>query len=81
MAKAKFNIEPELQKILGCKKCEFTQITKKFWDYVKKNGLQDEENKRNINLDANLKVIFGKKKQITMFEVGKGIRDYYHKAE
>jgi len=44
-------------------------VTKKVWDYIKANGLQDQQNKRMINADENLKKIFGGKKQVSMFEM------------
>jgi DNA topoisomerase-3 len=46
-----------------------TEVVKKLWDYIKKNGLQDKANKRMINADATLKPIFGGKAQISMFEL------------
>ncbi len=46
-------------------------MTKKLWDYIKKNKLQDEKKRTNINADDNLKVIFGGKKNVTMFEMTK----------
>jgi chromatin remodeling complex protein RSC6 len=46
-------------------------MTKKLWDYIKKNGLQDKKNKRQINADDNLKAVFGGKKQVSMFEMTK----------
>ena len=46
-------------------------ITKKIWDHIKKNDLQDKKNKRNINADAALKAVFGGKSQVTMFEMTK----------
>ena len=48
-----------------------TEVTKKVWDYIKKNKLQDEANKRNINADDKLKAVFGGKKQVSMFEMTK----------
>ncbi|MDB5822723.1 MAG: hypothetical protein JWR21_1427 [Herminiimonas sp.] len=48
-----------------------TEVTKKVWDYIKKNKLQDEANKRNINADEKLKAVFGGKKQVSMFEMTK----------
>jgi upstream activation factor subunit UAF30 len=48
-----------------------TEIVKKIWDYIKKNGLQDKKNKRMINADAKLKTVFGGKSQISMFELAK----------
>jgi len=44
---------------------------KKLWEYIKKNGLQDPKNKRNINADANLQAVFGGKKVVNMFEMTK----------
>ncbi|NWG73074.1 MAG: hypothetical protein HXY24_00430 [Rubrivivax sp.] len=49
-----------------------TEVTKRVWDYIKKNKLQDEVNKRMINADAKLKEIF-KKAQASMFEMTKMI--------
>ncbi|MBE7495560.1 MAG: hypothetical protein HS117_11480 [Verrucomicrobiaceae bacterium] len=46
-------------------------LTKKIWDYIKKNGLQDKKNKRNINADDKLKAIFNGKSTVTMFEMTK----------
>jgi chromatin remodeling complex protein RSC6 len=47
-----------------------TEVTKKIWQYIKKHGLQDKKNRRNINADAKLRPIF-KKDQVTMFEMTK----------
>jgi chromatin remodeling complex protein RSC6 len=48
-----------------------TEITSKIWAYIKKNGLQDKVNKRNINADDKLKAVFGGKKTVSMFEMTK----------
>lgn len=48
-----------------------TEVTKKIWVYIKKNKLQDPENKRMINADDKLKEVFGGKKQVSMFEMTK----------
>ena len=48
-----------------------SEVVKKLWVYIKKNGLQDSENKRNINADANLKKVFGGKATVSMFEMTK----------
>lgn len=58
-----------LAEIVGSKPLPRTQITKKIWDYIKKNGLQDKKNKRMINPDEKLGKVFGGKKQISMFEI------------
>jgi upstream activation factor subunit UAF30 len=57
-----------LAKVVGSKPIPRTEIVKKIWVYIKKNGLQDSKNRRMINADAALKPIFGKD-QISMFEM------------
>lgn len=64
-------ISDDLAKIVGPKPLPRTQVVKKIWAYIKKNGLQDAKNKRNINADDNLKVVFGGKKTVNMFEMTK----------
>ena len=59
-----------LAEVVGAKPLPRTQVVKKLWEYIKKNGLQDKKNKRNINADAKLKPIFGKA-QVSMFEMTK----------
>lgn len=60
----------ELAAIVGSKPLPRTEVTKKLWDYIKANKLQDSTNRRNINADAKLKPIF-KKAQVSMFEMTK----------
>jgi upstream activation factor subunit UAF30 len=48
-----------------------TEVTKKIWVYIKKHGLQDSKNRRNINADEKLKPVFGSKAQVSMFEMTK----------
>jgi chromatin remodeling complex protein RSC6 len=48
-----------------------TEVTSKLWAYIKKNGLQDKVNRRNINADDKLKEVFGGKKTVSMFEMTK----------
>ena len=62
--------------VVGTKPIPRTEITKKVWAYIKKNSLQDEKNKRMINADDKLKGVFGKKKQVSMFELTKLINDH-----
>lgn len=59
----------ELAEVVGSKPIPRTEVTKKVWDYIKKNGLQDKANKRNINADDKLGKVFGGKKQVNMFEM------------
>ena len=60
-----------LQEVIGSKPLPRTEIVKKIWDYIKKNNLQDKKNKRMINADAKLKVVFGGKEQVSMFDLAK----------
>ncbi len=57
--------------VVGSKALPRTQVVKKLWAYIKKNGLQDTQNKRMINADNKLKDVFGGKKQVSMFEMTK----------
>ena len=59
----------ELAAVVGDKAMPRTEVTKKIWDYIKKNKLQDAVNKRMINADDKLKPVFGGKKQVSMFEM------------
>ena len=60
-----------LAEVVGKKDLPRTQVVKKLWVYIKKNKLQDKVNRRMINADAALKVVFGGKKQVSMFEMTK----------
>jgi upstream activation factor subunit UAF30 len=57
--------------VVGNKAIPRTEVTKKLWAYIKRNGLQDKKNRRNINADDNLKVVFGGRKTVNMFEMTK----------
>ena len=59
----------ELAKVVGSKPLPRTQVIKKMWEYIKKNKLQNPKNMRNIMADENLKVVFGGKKEVTMFQL------------
>jgi chromatin remodeling complex protein RSC6 len=67
---------PVLGAVIGSNPLPRTEVTKKVWDYIKKNKLQDETNKRNINADEKLKAVFGGKKQVSMFEMTKLISSH-----
>ena len=60
-----------LSEVVGSKPMPRTEVTKKLWAYIKRNGLQDKKNRRNINADDNLKVVFGGRKTVNMFEMTK----------
>ena len=59
-----------LAEVVGSSPLPRTQVVKKLWAYIKKNGLQDSKNRRNINADSKLKTIFGKN-TVSMFEMTK----------
>lgn len=59
---------PALAAVIGSAAVPRTEVVSKLWVYIKKNGLQDATNKRNINADAKLREVFGKS-QVTMFEL------------
>ena len=63
--------DDKLAVIVGSNPLPRTELTKNLWAYIKKNGLQDKKNKRNINADASLKVVFGGKSVVSMFEMTK----------
>ena len=62
---------PALAEVVGSKPIPRTEVTKKLWAYIKKNGLQDPKNKRMIKADDALKTVFGGKAQVNMFEMTK----------
>ena len=64
-----------LAAVIGDKPLPRTEVTKKLWEYIKKNGLQDQAKKTMINADAKLKEIF-KKAQVSMFEMTKLISSH-----
>jgi len=60
-----------LAEVVGDKAIPRTEVTKKLWNYIKKNGLQDKTNRRMINADAKMKAVFGGKSKVSMFEMTK----------
>ena len=58
-----------LAEVVGAKPIPRTEVTKRLWIYIKKNGLQDAKNRRMIKADATLKSVFGGKAQVNMFEM------------
>ena len=61
----------QLATVVGSKPLPRTEVTKKLWAYIKRNGLQDKKNKRMINADTNLKAVFGGKTSVNMFAMTK----------
>jgi|ERR1700691_1032755 chromatin remodeling complex protein RSC6 len=66
-------VQPDeaLAKVVGAKPLPRTDLTKKLWDYIKKNKLQDAKKRTQINADDALKAVFNGKKSVTMFEMTK----------
>ena len=64
-------VSAELAAVVGKGPMPRSEVVKKLWEYIKKNKLQDQANKRNINADATLKAVFGGKSVVNMFEMTK----------
>ena len=62
-----------LAEVVGSKPIPRTEVTKKLWAYIKKNKLQDKIKRTMINADDKLRVIFGGKRQVSMFEMTKHV--------
>ena len=65
------NPDATLGAVVGNSAMPRTEVTKKIWAYIKRNGLQDKKNRRMINADEKLKPVFGGKSQVSMFEMTK----------
>jgi len=65
-----------LAAVVGSMPMPRTDVTKKIWDYIKKNKLQDSINRRLINADEKLRAVFGGKKQVSMFEMTKLVSNH-----
>ena len=63
--------DDKLGAVVGAKPMPRTEITKKLWDYIKKNKLQDAKKRTQINADDKLKAVFNGKGKVTMFEMTK----------
>jgi chromatin remodeling complex protein RSC6 len=70
------NVSGDLQAIVGAKSLPRTEVTKKVWEYIRTNKLQDAKAKRNINADAKLSKVLGGKKTVNMFEMTKLINQH-----
>jgi upstream activation factor subunit UAF30 len=62
---------PALGAVVGNNPMPRTEVTKKIWQYIKRNGLQDAKERRMINADDKLKAVFGGKGKVSMFEMTK----------
>jgi upstream activation factor subunit UAF30 len=67
---------PMLAAVVGNSPMPRTEVTKKIWDYIKKNKLQDAVNRRLINADDKLKAVFGGKGKVSMFEMTKLVSNH-----
>ena len=74
-------VQPDvkLALVVGDKPLPRTELAKKLWAYIKKNGLQDAKKKTLINADENLKAVFNGKKQVSMFEMTKLVSGHLKK--
>ena len=68
-----------LAEVVGAKPLPRTELTKKLWLYIKKYKLQDAKNRRMINADATLQVVFGGKASVNMFEMTKLVNKHVKK--
>ena len=66
----------ELAAVVGSQPQPRSEITKRVWDYIKKNNLQDAQNRRQINADDKLRPVFDGKKSVTMFEMTKLVNNH-----
>jgi chromatin remodeling complex protein RSC6 len=65
-----------LAAVVGAMPMPRTEVTKKIWDYIKKNKLQDAVNRRLINADEKLRAVFGGKSKVSMFEMTKLVSNH-----
>ena len=66
----------DLAAVVGARPMPRTEATKRIWDYIKKNGLQDAKNRRQINADDRLQRVFGGRRQVSMFEMTKLVSNH-----
>ncbi|HEV8242070.1 MAG TPA: SWIB/MDM2 domain-containing protein [Thermoanaerobaculia bacterium] len=75
-------VQPDeaLGAVVGNSPLPRTEITKKVWDYIRANGLQDKTDRRTINADDKLKKVFNGKSSVTMFEMTKLVNGHIKKS-
>jgi chromatin remodeling complex protein RSC6 len=66
----------ELAEVVGSAQLSRGEVVSKIWDYIKKNNLQNPQNKREIMADAKLKPVFGGKDKVSMFEMNKHLANH-----
>jgi chromatin remodeling complex protein RSC6 len=74
-------ISDTLAKVIGRGPMPRTEVTKRLWDYIKKNKLQDPKAKRMINPDENLSSVVGTRQQIDMFQMTKKVAAHIKEME
>jgi chromatin remodeling complex protein RSC6 len=74
-----FQPDEKLALVVGAKPLPRTELTKKLWVYIRKNGLQDKKVRTQINADENLKAVFNGKKNVSMFEMTKLVSGHLKK--
>ncbi|HEX3700677.1 MAG TPA: SWIB/MDM2 domain-containing protein [Phenylobacterium sp.] len=67
---------PQLAAVVGPGQLSRGEVVSKIWDYIKKNNLQNPQNKREIVADAKLKPVFGGKDRVSMFEMNKHLAQH-----
>ena len=70
------NPSSTLAAVIGSSPMPRTEVTKKLWAYIKRNGLQDKTNRRMINGDDKLRAVFGGRSQVSMFEMTKLVSNH-----
>ena len=65
-----------LAAVIGSSAMPRTEVTKKLWAYIKRNGLQDKNNRRMINADEKLRPVFGGRGQVSMFEMTRLVNNH-----
>ena len=71
--------DDKLAAVVGSKPLPRTELTKKLWEYIRKNGLQDKKKRTQINADAALKAVFNGKGSVSMFEMTKLVSGHVKK--
>jgi chromatin remodeling complex protein RSC6 len=66
----------DLGAVVGARPMPRTEVTKRIWEYIRKNGLQDQKNRRMINADDRLRAVFGGRRQVSMFEMTKLVNNH-----
>ena len=70
----------DLANVVGSSPMPRTEVTKKLWQYIKRKGLQDQKERRMINADDALKVVFGGKSRVSMFDMTKLVNKHLKDA-